>query len=188
MLIPFRLMRSFGFVLGALLVAVPAFAQTTPPDHDKPNVTSKSVTVGPIEFHVVPEIGAGIFLEDSDVVSFGGTDAFFLLRIPGLLFPNWNGTETGVQVELSDAPPGTLGLRYSILSYTRTKIAGPAYTGVNIRIARGASEAGAEFSAKVTAVVGLRMWTIGGHVPFNLEVEFADDNRPLKAALIITWE
>ena len=188
MLIPSGLMRTTGFVL-ALLLAANTFAQTPPDDDDKPpNVTSKSVQAGPIEFHVVPELGAGVFLEDSQVVSFGGTDAFFLFRIPGLIFPNWNGTETGFQVELSDAPPGTLGVRYSIMSYTRTKIAGPAYTGVNIRLARGASEIGAEFSAKATAVVGLRMWTIGGHVPFNLEVEFADDNRPLKAALIITWE
>lgn len=143
---------------------------------------------GPIAFHVVPEIGAGIFLEDDQVVSFGGTDGYILFRIPGLNFPGMNETVTGVQVELSQAPAGVTGVRYDILSYTRTKIAGPAYTGANIRIAGGTSETGADLGARVMPMVGLRLWTISDHVPFFLEVEFLDTNRPVKAALVLTWE
>ena len=178
-----------ALLLALLLAGAPVVAQDEPaPPEAKPNVTTKSAKAGPIEFHVVPEIGVGIFLEDRQVVSFGGSDALFLFRIPGLLFPNMNETTTGIQVELSEAPPGILGVKYQILSYTRTKIAGPAYTGINVRLVRGASELGAELSARATAVVGLRMWTVAEHVPFFLEVEFLDDNRPLKASIIITWE
>lgn len=161
------------------LVAAPVGAQ---------RVTSPSAKAGPVEFHIVPEIGAGVFLEDDQVVSFPGTDAFFLFRLPGLQFPGWNQTVTGVQVELSDAPAGTKGVRYSILSYTRTKVVGPAYTGANVRIAQGASEVGTELDARVMPVVGLRMLTIAERVPFFLEVEFLDNNRPVKASLILTWE
>ncbi len=182
-------MKTLLFALA--LLAAPAFAQEENPPptiEDPPKVTTKSAKAGPIEFHIVPEIGAGVFLEDAQVVSFGGNDAFFLFRIPGLQFPGMNDTVTGIQVEISDAPPGVKGVKYDILSYTRTKIAGPAYTGANIRIAQGASELGAAFNARIMPVVGLRMWTVAEHVPFFLEVEFLDNNRPVKASLIITWE
>ena len=182
-------MKTLLFALA--LLAAPAFAQEEKPPptiEDSPKVTTKSAKAGPIEFHIVPEIGGGVFLEDDQVVNFGGNDAFFLFRIPGLRFPGMNNTVTGIQVELSDAPPGVVGVKYDILSYTRTKIAGPAYTGANIRIAQGASELGATFNPRIMPVVGLRMWTVAEHVPFFLEVEFLDNNRPVKASLIITWE
>lgn len=151
-------------------------------------VTTNSAEAGPVKFEIVPEIGAGVFLQDSQTVSFGGTDAFFLFRLPGLQFPGMNQTVTGVQVEVSDASPGVKGVKYDILSYTRTKIAGPAYTGANVRIAQGSSETGAALDARVMPVVGLRLLTISEHVPFFLEVEFLDNNRPVKASLILTWE
>lgn len=174
-------------VLALFAFCHPALAQNEP-DDPQPKVTSREAKIGPIEFHVVPEIGVGVFLEDDQVVSFGGNDSYFIFRIPGLQFPGMNNTAAGVQVELSDAPPGSKGVKYDLVSYVRTKIAGPAFTGANIRIVRGGSELGAAIDARVMPVVGLRMWTIGGHVPFSLEVEFLDNNRPVKASLIITWE
>ena len=182
-----KLVRRLSVVVGVLfLVAAHAGAQDSPPDDDdKPNVTAKSVQAGPIEFHVVPELGIGIVLEDSQVIAFGGTNAFFLVRIPGLQFPQMNKTSTGVQVEFSNVPGG---VRYDILSYTRTRVAGPVYTGFNARIAKGASGLGAALSGQLTPVVGFHLLTISNHVPFFFEVEFAAENRPVKAEMIITWE
>ncbi len=184
----------FALVFALALVVAQASAQTPPPPpppspiEDTPRVTSKSASAGFVEFHVVPEIGVGIFLEDSQVVTFGGNDVYAMFRLPGLFFPKMNETTTGFMVEFSQTPVGTFGVRYDILSYTRTKIAGPAYTGVNIRIATGASEVGAELSGRVMPVVGIRLMTIAEHVPVLFEVEFLDDNRPLKVMLVLTWE
>ena len=172
-------------LLALAFCASPTLAQDE--DDPPPKFDTSSTRAGPVEFHVMPEIGVGVFLEDDQVIRAGGTDAFFLVRIPGLRFPGINGTVTGIQVEFSQTTAGALGIQYDILSYTRTKIAGGAYTGANIRIVQGASEIGAAVDPRIMPVVGLKMWTVAERVPFFLEVEFLDNNRPLKASLIITW-
>lgn len=172
-------------LLAVVLLAAPAMGQEDPPaPEDEPRVVSASAKAGPIEFHVLPEIGAGLSLNSEQIID-SDSDGFFIVRIPGLQFPGFNETTTGIAVELTAANGS--GVRYDIVSYTRTKIAGPAYTGVNIRIATG-TEDGAAFQTRAMPVIGLRLLTISEHVPFFLEIEFLDTNRPVKASLIITWE
>ena len=153
-------------------------------------VANEDTKLGPVTFHVVPELGAGVLLRDDQVIGFDASDGFFMVRIPGLRFPGWNQTVTGVQVEFTQAPTATPGaaLRYDILSYTRTKVAGPMFTGANLRIARGTTDTGTELGARVMPVVGVRMFTIAERVPFVLEVELFDQNRPVKALIIVTWK
>lgn len=173
-----------------VLVAMPCFAQDTPEPEatEEQRIVSAGVKAGPIEFHVLPEIGVGLLLRDDQIISGSASGAFFIVRIPGLQFPGVNQTTTGIQVELTSPPAGVAGIRYDIVSYTRTKIAGPAYTGANIRIASGGSSLGASFSAHVSPIVGIKILTIASHVPFFLEFEFLDTNKPVKASLIVTWE
>lgn len=195
-------------ILGAL--SAPAFAQPPEPlevselpvsEQDDPGhkgvdpeqaaddpllATAEPKKAGPVEFHVIPELGAGVFLQDN-VIEFSKNTGFVMIRFPGLVLPNFNGTSSGLQFEFMNAPVG-LGVEYSILSYTRTKVAGPMYTGGNIRIARGFSSEGAAFDAEVTAVIGLKLLTLGGHVPIKLEIELLEQDRPVKALLVLTWE
>lgn len=173
----------FLLLVAFLFLSAPALSQG-----DRPIVEMVTEKAGPIEFHVIPEVGAGVLLRDDQVVSFDRSDAFVIVRIPGLRFPGWNETSTGLQLELSDTPGLDRGIRYDIISYTRTKIAGPAYTGANVRFARGTTDIGTELKARVMPVVGIRMFTIAEHVPCSLEIELFDDNRPFKAAMILTWE
>ncbi len=171
------------FALIVMLGAAQAFAQDDPEEKE-------GTKIGPVDFHVVPEIGAGVLLRDDQIIEFDASDAFVLFRIPGLRFPGWNETVTGLQIELTSVPspaPGS-ALRYDIVSYTRTKIAGPAYTGANVRIAQGTTDTPADLGARVMPVIGIRMFTISEHVPFSFEVELFDQNRPVKAAIIITWQ
>lgn len=171
----------------ALCLSVPAYAQEDPPE-ETPKVTSREVTVGPVQFHIVPEIGVGLFLKDDQVVDFFGNNGYYIFRIPGLQFPSVNGMGTGIQFEFSDAPAGVSGVRYDISSYTRIKVAGPVYTGVNIRLFQGVTELGGEVSTRVIPVVGLRFLTIAERVPFFIEFEFGDNDRPLKASITFTLE
>ncbi len=177
-------MKITKLFLAFVLLAAMAIAQEDDPPEQDPRVVSASAKVGPIQFHVLPEIGAGLSLNSEQIID-SDSDAFFMVRIPGLQFPGFNETTTGIAVELTAANGS--GVRYDIVSYTRTKIAGPAYTGVNIRIATGTAD-GAAFQTRAMPVIGLRLLTISDHVPFFLEVEFLDTNKPVKASLIITWE
>ena len=175
---------SAWILIGVFLVLSGALlAGAQEPEDPEPRAVA-----GPIEFHVVPELGAGVLLRDDQTINLSGTDGYFVVRLPGLIFPNWNGTTTGIQVEFSRVPGVEAGIRYDILSYTRTKIAGPAYTGANIRIARGTSREGAELSGRVMPIVGLRILTIAERVPVSIELELLDQDRPIKAAVYITWQ
>ena len=182
-------MKITRWFLVFVLLTAPAIAQDDPPPpEEEPRVVSASAKAGPIEFHVLPEIGVGLLLKDDQIITRGSaSDSFFVFRIPGLQFPGFNETTTGIQIEFS-APSGVAGIRYDIVSYTRTKIAGPAYTGANIRIAAGDSSLGASFQTHVSPIIGIRFMTIAGHVPFFLEFEFLDTNKPVKASFIVTWE
>ncbi len=145
------------------------------------------VQAGPIDFHVIPAIGAGVFVEDSDAESSVTNNGYFLVRIPAFVFPRLNDASAGVQVELSNAPR-LRGVDYSVLSYARIKLAGTTYAGANVRLFHGAAKAGAEFSLRAMPVVGLRLLSIANRIPIFFEVEFFGDRRPVKAALILTWE
>ncbi len=142
---------------------------------------------GPIDFHVVPAIGAGVFVEDSDAESSVTNNGYFLVRIPAFVFPQLNDASAGVQVELSNAPR-LRGVDYSVLSYARVRLTRSAYAGANVRLFHGAWKTGAEFSPHATPVVGLRLLSIAGRVPVFLEAELFGDRRPVKAALILTWK
>ncbi len=146
-----------------------------------------SVQAGPLDFHVVPAIGAGVFVEDSDAESSITNNGYFLVRIPAFVFPRLNDASAGVQVELSNAPR-LRGVDYSVLSYARIKLAGNTYTGANVRLFHGAAKAGAEFSLRAMPVVGLRLLSVANRIPIFFEVEFFGDRRPVKAALILTWK
>lgn len=169
-----------------LLFAFTGLAQEAPEEDKAPRVQMITEQAGPIEFHVIPEFGAGVLLRDDQTITLDMSGFFLLVRIPGLRFPGWNETTTGLQVELSDAP-GRM-IRYDIMSYTRTQIAGPAYTGANVRFLLGVTEIAAEFRVRVMPVIGIKLLTIAEHIPFSLEVEFFDSNRPFKAAIVISWE
>ncbi len=153
------------------------------------DVAAKSppVQAGPFDFHVVPAIGAGVFVEDSDAESSVTNNGYFLVRIPAFVFPRLNDASLGVQVELSNAPR-LRGVDYSVLSYARIKLAGNTYTGANVRLFHGAAKAGGEFSLRAMPVVGLRLLSVANHIPIFFEVEFFRDRRPVKAALILTWK
>lgn len=170
-------MKTLPVTLILLLFAVSAFAQ------GKLDLKKEETRFGPIEFHVIPEVGVGLLLQD-DTIQFDSNMGFFMVRLPGLVLPNFNSTATGLQVELSTSP---LGVHYTFKSYTRTKLAGPMYAGGNVQIASGRSSS-ASFDADITAVIGLKLLTIAEHVPVNLEVELWENERPIKALLIITWE
>ena len=79
-------------------------------------------------------------------------------------------------------------LDYSVLSYARIKLAGNTYTGANVRLFHGSAKAGGEFSLRAMPIVGLRLLSVANHIPIFFEVEFFGDRRPVKAALILTWE
>ncbi len=179
-------MKKAVLTFGAFsLFAFPGLGQEEP-EEEAPRVQMITEQAGPLEWHVIPEFGAGVLLRDDQTIALDLSGLFILARIPGLRFPGWNETTTGLQLELSDAPGRVI--RYDIFSYTRTKIAGPAYTGANLRFIRGATEIGAEFKVRIMPVIGIKILTIAGHVPFSLEVEFFDDRRPFKAAIVISWE
>lgn len=141
--------------------------------------------LGPIQFHVMPEIGVGLLLSEDQ--SIRPDDAFFMFRLPGLVLPNFNATSTGIQVQVT-------GSKYSLLSYSRTKIAGPAYAGGNIQIATGSinassgEEEGTSLDGDVMAVIGLKILTLFEKVPVKFEMELFENNRPVKALVILTWE
>lgn len=171
-------MRALVTLIAALLFSTTTFAQRAL------DPKKEETRLGPIQFHVVPEIGGGIFLQDN-TIQLNSNMGFFMVRLPGLVLPNFNNTSTGFQVEFSAASAS--GIRYTISSYSRTKLAGPMYAGGNIRIASGEGSQGS-FDADVSAVVGIKLMTIGEHVPVNFEIELMENNRPVKALIIITWE
>lgn len=151
----------------------------------RPQVQAK---VGPVEFYVIPEIGAGLSLTEAQTIEISPENAFVLIRIPGLKLPDFNDTATGVQVELSKVA-GLDGVvaRYEVVSYTRTKVAGPMFTGANIRVAIGTNDIGTKFDGRVMPVVGFEMLSFGGHVPISLEIELLAQSRPVRVALIVGW-
>ncbi len=171
-----RLVRFTLIVAGLTCCIVGDVAAEDPP-----------VQAGPIDFHVVPALGAGVFVEDSDAESSVTNNGYFLVRIPAFVFPRLNDASLGVQVELSNAPR-LRGVDYSVLSYARIKLAGNTYAGANVRLFHGAAKAGAEFSLRAMPVVGLRLLSVANRIPIFLEVEFFGDRRPVKAALILTWK
>ncbi len=171
-----RLVRLTLVIAGLTSIAGNTAAAEDPP-----------VQAGPIDFHVVPAIGAGVFVEDSDAESSVTNNGYFLVRIPAFVFPRLNDASAGVQVELSNAPR-LRGVDYSVLSYARIKLAGNTYTGANVRLFHGAAKAGGEFSLRAMPVVGLRLLSVANRIPIFFEVEFFGDRRPVKAALILTWK
>ena len=73
--------RLLVFLVAFLLFFLaPAAAQE---DEDRPLVEMTKASAGPIEFHVIPEIGAGILLRGDQTLTFDRSDGFFLVRIPG---------------------------------------------------------------------------------------------------------
>ena len=136
----------------------------------------------PVDFHIVPAVGAGIFLEDSETKSVSN-NGYFLVRVPGLVLPGFFDTSVGTQVELSKAP----NVEYSILSYARFSLTDHISAGANVRLWRG-GEGRTEYAPRVTPVVGFRLLTVAGRVPLFLEAEFLDDQSPVKVALVVTWE
>ena len=107
---------NWSFLLTLALLCAPALAQEDDSpgetNENPPKVATNSTKAGPIEFHIVPQIGAGVFLEDDQVVRFGGTNGFFLFRIPGLRFPGMNDTVTGVTSVIVTSP----GLQTSLVA------------------------------------------------------------------------
>ena len=136
----------------------------------------------PVDFHIVPAFGAGIYLEDSETKPVSN-NGFFIVRVPGLVLPDFFDTSVGMQVELSKAPD----VEYAILSYARFSFAEHVSAGANVRLWRG-GEGRTESALRVTPVVGFRLLTVFGRVPLFLEAEFLDDQSPVKVALIVTWE
>ena len=171
-----RLVTRMFVVAGLTCAAGGAAAAEDPP-----------VQAGPIDFHIVPAFGAGLFFEDSDVESSITNNGYFLVRIPAFVFPRLNDASLGVQAELGRAPK-LQGVEYSVLSYARIGLTKAAYVGANVRLFHGASKTGTEFSLHATPVVGVRLLTIAKRVPLFLETEFLGDRRPVKAALILTWQ
>ena len=43
----------------------------------------------PVDFHIIPAVGAGIFLEDSQTKSVSN-NGFFIVRVPGLILPRFS--------------------------------------------------------------------------------------------------
>ena len=146
-----RLRRLAGLIVavgGLAISAGNAAAAEDPP-----------VQAGPIDFHVVPAIGAGVFFEDSEGESSITNNGYFLVRIPAFVFPRLNDASLGVQAELGRAPK-LQGVEYSVLSYARIRLTKAAYVGANVRLFHGASKTGTEFSLHATPVVGVRLLTI----------------------------
>ena len=158
-------MKKIAITIFASMLSTAAFAQ------DKP-----------VDFHIVPALGAGIYLEDSETKPVSN-NGFFLVRVPGLILPGFFDTSVGMQVELSKAP----NVEYAILSYARFSITDHVSAGANVRLWRG-GEGRTESALRVTPVVSFRLLTVADRVPLFLEAEFLDDQSPVKVALIITWE
>ena len=133
-----------------------------------------------VDFHIVPALGAGIFLEDSKTKSVSN-NGFFIVRVPGLILPRFS---VGMQVELSKAPD----IEYAIGNYARFSFTEHVSAGANVRLWRGGGAGRIEYALKVTPVVGFRLLTVADRVPLFLEAEFLDDQSPVKVALIVTWE
>ena len=159
-------MRKLAITLFASLLSTAAFAQEKKP----------------VDFHIIPAFGAGIYLEDSGTAPVSN-NGFFIVRVPGLILPEFLDTSVGMQVELSKAP----NVEYAIQSYARVSFTEHVSAGANVRLWRG-GEGRLESALKVTPVVGFRLLTVASRVPLVLEAEFLDDQSPVKVALIVTWE
>ena len=159
-------MRTLATVIFASILATAAFSQDSKP----------------VDFHIVPALGAGIYLEDSETKPVSN-NGFFLLRVPGLNLPSFFNASLGAQFELSKAPD----VEYAILSYARFNFTDHVSAGANVRLWRG-GEGRTASALRVTPVVGFRLLTVAGRVPIFLEAEFLDDQSPVKVALIVTWE
>ena len=139
-----------------------------------------------VEVHVKPEFGYGVFLEDDQIITPAGLPNYGFVRLPGFILPGVRGTSTGAHVEFSPSKNGS-GLQYSISSYTRIPLTDTLYTGALIRVAVGSDGEGG-FDARATPVIGMKLVTFAGRVPMSFEVEFLDNNRPVKAGLVFTWK
>ena len=157
-------MRTLVTVIFASMLSAAAFAQK------------------PVDFHIVPAFGAGIYLEDAATKPVSN-NGFFIVRVPGLILPGFFDTSVGMQVEFSRAPE----VEYAILSYARFSFTEHVSAGANVRLWRG-GEGRTASALRVTPVVGFRLLTVAGRVPIFLEAEFLDDQSPVKVALIVTWE
>ena len=159
-------MRKSAITLCAAMLSTAAFAQDSKP----------------VDFHIVPAFGAGIYLEDAATKPVSN-NGFFIVRVPGLILPGFFDTSVGMQVEFSKAPE----VEYAILSYARFNLTDHVSAGANVRLWRGGGGR-TESALRVTPVVGFRLLTVAGRIPFFLEAEFLDDQSPVKVALIVTWE
>ena len=163
-----------GTAILATLLSTATFAQD-----------SVKVKAGPVAFHAVPAIGGGVFVEDSKAESSDTNNGFLLVRLPAFSFPKLNDASVGVQAEVMN--PTLSGFATEIVSYARVHIAGGTYAGANVRLF-DVSKDGADFSLHASPVVGVRLLTLGSHIPVFFEVEFLGDRHPVKAAFIFTWE
>ena len=152
-----------------------------------PAIAADSPTIElPIELHVIPELGYGVFLADDQVITPAGLPNYFFVRLPGFVFPGLRNTSSGAHIEFSPSKSGP-GVQYSISSYTRVPLTETLYTGALIRIAQGTGGTGG-FDARATPIVGMKLATFGGRVAMSLEVEFLDNGRPIKSGLVLTWK
>ena len=138
-----------------------------------------------VKLHVIPEVGYGVFLESDQVIS-ADTSSYLFVRLPGFVLPSTRGTSTGAHVEFSPSKDGT-GIQYTISSYTRVPLTDTLYTGALVRIAVGSGGSGG-FDARATPFIGMKLATFAGRVPVSLEVEFLDNDRPVKAGLVLSWK
>ena len=163
-------------LLAATILATAAFAQEPKEVAPAPEGPKQ------VDFHIIPAVGAGLFFEASGTAAVSN-NGYFLVRVPAIVVPSFFDLSAGLQVEVSNAP----NIEYAVLNYARFNFTDHVYAGANVRFWRGGGGS-TEYALRASPVVGFRLLTLGGHIPLFLEAEFLDDQSPVKAALIITWE
>ncbi len=168
-----------------LLLLFPAllFAQDNPPSKFAPQ---KETQVGSLKFHVIPEFAIGASFENQTISS-SATEPFFQIRIPGLVLPGLNSTNTGLAVEFINPDGLQASLAFKFLSYTRVPVAAGFYTGADVKFAQGVQSiqgSGTESAVAATAIVGFKFLSID-RATMSIELGLFTPNEPIKAALVL---
>ena len=171
--------RKIVFLL--LITAALLFSNRIFADEDE----DKSDDPGLLEFHTTPAVGFGAALSSEDIGGDLNRENFFgLVRLPVFRLPNQADTTVGVQVEFSDGAPS--GIRYEVQGFVRLDLWNLLF-GSNIRLLDGTELQGTKYAFYLTPVVGIKLATLAQRIPIIVEVEFLGDERPVKVALVASW-
>ena len=165
------------------LILFPSWASAQDTDDRLLAVQKQEAKVAFVEFHVIPELGLGLFF-DEELIEVQPDNWLGLVRFPGIVLPNLNQTATGFQLEFAKAPSDMDGVNYSIWSYTRTKVAGPVYTGLAVRIMLGNSSIGGNLDAETLGILGFDFFTVFDTAKFSIETQIG---KQKKAFVVVSF-